>query len=37
MDESDAAIFNLQRRFEGGMVLHDEATSIGEKAFVLAP
>jgi hypothetical protein len=35
MEESDAAIINLHRRFEGGMVLGDEATPIGEKAFAL--
>ena len=35
LDESDAAIINLHRRFEGGMVLDDEVTPIGEKAFVL--
>lgn len=33
MEESDAAITNLHRRFESGMVLDDEVTPIGEKAF----
>lgn len=33
MRGSDAAITNLHRRFEGGMVLDDEVTPIGEKTF----
>ena len=36
MEKSDAAMFNLHRRFEGGMVLDDELTPIGGKAFALA-
>ena len=35
MGESDATMFNLHGRFEGGMVLDDEVTPIAEKAFAL--
>ena len=35
MGEYDAAIFNLHKRFEGGMVLDDEVTPIAEKAFAV--
>ena len=37
MEKADAAMFDLHRRFESGMVLGEEATPVREKGFGLAP